>query len=64
MLENPVEVILKDKGPRGLSLKQLSKLTGVPVRRVVWIIKWSTAVKRVDPLLHGSMKQKIKVYYC
>ena len=62
MLENPVESILKDKGPLGMSLKQLSYLMGVPIRRVLFHINYSTKIKHTDPLLHGSLKGSIHVY--
>ena len=37
-MENPVENILKDKGERGLSLRQLTFLMGVNRRRVKYHI--------------------------
>ena len=61
-MENPAELILKTKGPRGLSLKQLSLKMGVPIRRVKYHINTSDNIKYTDPILHGSFKQSIRVF--
>lgn len=61
-MENPVETLLKNKGPRGLSIRQLSYLMGVDKRRVRYHIYHSTNVADTEPILHGSLKAKINVY--
>ena len=60
--ENPVEHVLKDKGPYGLSLKEIEYLLGVDRRRIMYHIKDSYYIEDTDPWLHGSMKQKIRVF--
>ena len=61
-MENPVERILKDKGPLGLSLRQLCFLMGVNTRRVKYHIYNSMHVEDCEPYLHGSYKSKIRVF--
>jgi hypothetical protein len=61
-MENPVEHVLKDKGPRGLSLRQLSLLTGVDTRRIKYHIYNSMHIEDTDPFVHGSLKNKIRVF--
>ena len=61
-MENPVDRILKDKGPSGLSLKQLSLLLGVDYRRVKYHIYNSSNIMNTNPRIHGSGKCKIKVF--
>jgi len=61
-MENPVERILKDKGQCGLSLRQLSLLMGVDTRRVKYHIYNSMNVKDCEPIVHGSLKNKIRVF--
>jgi hypothetical protein len=61
-MENPIEHILKDKGPRGLSLRQLSFLTGSPIHRVKYHIYNSMQIKDCEPFIHGSYKSKIRVF--
>ena len=60
--ENPVEHVLKDKGPYGLSLKEIEYLLGVDRRRIMHHIFQSKNIDRTDPLLHGSLKKKIRVF--
>jgi hypothetical protein len=62
MLENPVEKVLKDSGPQGLSLKELSKRLGVDRRRIQFHIYNSKNIKDTEPWLHGSGKSKIRVF--
>ena len=61
-MENPVDRILKDKGLRGLSLKQLSTFLGVDYKRVKYHIYNSLNTMNTDPLIHGSGKCKIRVF--
>ena len=61
-MENPVDQILKNKGPRGLSLKQLSLLLGVDYKRVNYHIYNSLNTMNTDPMIHGSGKCKIRVF--
>jgi hypothetical protein len=61
-MENPVDRILKDKGPNGLSLKQLSRFLGVDRKRVQYHIYNSVHTKDTDPHIHGSGKSKIRVF--
>ena len=61
-MENPIEYILKDKGPRGLSLRQLTFLTGVNSRRIKYHIYNSMHIEDCDPFVHGSLKSKIRVF--
>jgi hypothetical protein len=61
-MENPAENILKDKGQRGLSLRQLTFLMGVNRRRVKYHIYNSMHVKDCEPFVHGSYKNKIRVF--
>ena len=61
-MENPVENILKDKGERGLSLRQLTFLMGVNRRRVKYHIYNAKCVKDCEPFVHGSYKNKIRVF--
>ena len=61
-MENPVDRILKDKGPRGLSLKQLSMQLGVDRKRVQYHIYNSEHTKDTEPWIHGSGKSKIRVF--
>lgn len=61
-MENPIDHILKDKGPCGLSLRQLCFLTGSPSRRVKYHIYNSMHVEDCDPFVHGSCKSKIRVF--
>ena len=61
-MENPVEIVLKNKGPRGLSMRHLILNLGVDRRRVNYHIFNSTNVMDTPPSLHGSGKSKIRVF--
>jgi hypothetical protein len=59
---NPVEFILKDLNIKGLSLKGLKRVSGLPKRTILWHIYNSKFIENTDPLIHGSRKSKISVY--
>ena len=57
-----MEVLLKEAGERGLSIKQLSEKLNVPNKTVKYLIYNSKYVKDTDPYLHGSFKTKIRCF--
>jgi hypothetical protein len=59
---NPVETILKEFDVKGLSLKALGRVSGLPKRTVKWHIYNSRFIENTDPIIHGSRKSKIQVY--
>ena len=59
---NRVETILKDIGIKGVSLRFLKKVSGLPKRTILWHIYNSRFIENTDPLVHGSRKSKISVY--
>ena len=57
-----MESILKNAGERGLSVRQMRVLLQKSKKAVKREIRNSTSVKCTDPGLHGSGKQRIKVF--
>ena len=57
-----METLLQNAGERGLSIKQLKVLLKKSTKAVKRDIYNSDCVKRTNPLLHGSGKQRIRVF--
>ena len=58
---NPVEHVLKDK-IHGMSLKQLKQITGLSKKSINYHVYNSMNIENTNPFLHGSNKQKIRVF--
>ena len=58
---NPVEYVLKDI-TSGLSLKQLKQITGLSKKSINYHIYNSMNIENTNPYLHGSHKQRIRVF--
>ena len=56
-----IETLLEN-APQGLSLRQLSVKTGISQKGLKWFIYNSKNITDCDPRIHGSYKQKIRVY--
>ena len=56
-----IESLLKN-APNGLSTRQLTLRTGLSQKRLKWFIYNSKNITDCDPVIHGSYKQKIRVY--
>ncbi len=61
-METLIESHLKRAGEYGLSIKKLKSLTGSSKNRIKTILLNSKFVKDTNPMIHGSLKQKIRVY--
>ena len=61
---NPVEHVLKDiqQVERGLSLRQLKKITGLSKKSINYHIYNSMNIENTTPYIHGSHKQRIRVF--
>ena len=59
---NPIESVLQCYNHRGLSIKQLEKITQLCKRTITYHIYTSTFIEDTQPCLHGSTKSKINVY--
>ena len=56
-----IETLLKN-APHGMSKRQLSLSTGISQKGLKWFIYNSKNIADCDPVIHGSYKQKIRVY--
>jgi len=56
-----IESLLKN-APNGLSTRQLTLRTGLSQKGLKWFIYNSKNITDCDPRIHGSYKQKIRVY--
>ena len=56
-----LENLLKN-APQGLSIRQLVSKTGLSQKGLKWFIYNSKNIADCNPLIHGSYKQKIRVY--
>lgn len=56
-----IETLLKN-APQGISKSQLSVSTGISQKGLKWFIYNSENITDCDPRIHGSYKQKIRVY--
>jgi hypothetical protein len=56
-----IETLLKNT-PQGMSTRQLSLTTGISQKSLKWFIYNSKNITDCDPRIHGSYKQKIRVY--
>ena len=56
-----IETLLKN-APQGLSTRQLTLKTGISQKRLKWFIYNSKNIADCDPVVHGSYRQKIRVY--
>lgn len=61
-METLIESHLKQAGEYGLSIKKLKSLTNTSKNRIKTILLNSKFVKDTNPIIHGSLKQKIRVY--
>lgn len=59
---NAIQCLLQDAGERGMSILQLKKMTGLSKNNIKRFLYSSMYVTDVPPQLHGSFKQKIRVY--
>lgn len=59
---NAIQCLLEDAGERGMSIRQLKKITGISKNNIKRMLYSSMYVTDVPPQLHGSLKQKIQVY--
>jgi hypothetical protein len=59
---NPLELILKDYGSRGLSLRQIKMATDFTKRKIKHLVYTSQFIEDTTPWLHGSNKNRINVY--
>jgi hypothetical protein len=57
-----IEQLLKNQGERGLSVRQLKKLTGLTKNKIKHNIFNSKKIDDCNPCIHGSGKIKIKVF--
>jgi hypothetical protein len=59
---NALELILKDYGARGLSLRRIKMATHFTKRKIMHLIYTSQFIEDTNPWLHGSNKTRINVY--
>lgn len=59
---NIIEPLLQDAGQKGLSIRQLTNLTGISKKNLKWYIYNSKNIGDCDPNVHGSYKTKIRVF--
>ena len=61
---NPVEYVLNDiqQIKRGLSLKRLKQILGLSKKSINYHIYNSMNIENTNPYLHGSHKQRIRVF--
>jgi hypothetical protein len=59
---NAIENVVEKSGKYGVSMKNIHKLTGLSTNTIKWCIYNSKNITDCNPNLHGSYKQKIRVY--
>ena len=57
-----VEKVLENAGRNGISLKKIHEITGMNARTIKWSIYNSTNIDDCDPMIHGSLKSRIRVF--
>jgi hypothetical protein len=56
-----IEIVVERAGPKGISLKTIKRLTGFKLNTIKWVIYNSNNIDDCDPIVHGSLKTKIRV---
>ena len=60
---NVIETLLEISGNHGLSLQKIHDQTGICKKSIKWAIYNSKNIEDVNPILHGSYKKKMRVFF-